>query len=63
MYYTCIYDFYIHIITLLDSANYYNLKSSTMIKINEKYNNKSIFKWSKVYHTKTLSEQNKKSYV
>ena len=43
MYYICIYDFYIHILTLLDSANYYNLKSSTIIKINEKYNNELIF--------------------
>ena len=43
MYYICIYDFHIHILTLLDSANYYNLKSSTIIKINEKYNNELIF--------------------
>ena len=43
MYYICIYDFYIHILTLLASANYYNLKSSTIIKINEKYNNELIF--------------------
>lgn len=43
MHHACIYDFYIHILTLLDSANYYNLKSSTIIKINEKYNNELIF--------------------
>lgn len=43
MYYICIYDFYIHILTLLDSDNYYNLKSSTIIKINGKYDNELIF--------------------
>ena len=43
MHHACIYDFYIRIITLLGSANYYSLKSSTIIKINEKYNNELIF--------------------